>query len=116
MASRTVKAGAESRAEPRAATRAVSMLISRCLGSCRCTVGFGLCGLHRLAPVVDEAQGAAAWKAEMAEPALVEAGTRADTRVRRRWAEDLVAAVLDGQPGDEFRLGERGLVLVGGVT
>ena len=87
---------------------AVSLLISRCVGSCRCTFGSGLCGLHRLEPAVDTAQGPATWTATTAEAALVAAGTTASGPVRRRWAEDLVSTVLAGEPGDAFRLGERG--------
>lgn len=96
------------RVEATAMVGAVSLLISRCLGSCRCTVGAGLCGLHRLEPQVDVAQGPETWTAGTAEAALVAAGTTVAWSVRRRWAEDLVATVLAGEPVDAFRLGERG--------
>ena len=88
---------------------AVSLLISRCLGSCRCLVEGGWCGLHRLEPVVDTAQGPEMWTVELAAAALVAAGSSASSSVRRRWAEDLMVGVLDpADPEAAFRLGYRG--------
>ena len=107
VASRTTTAGEGQLVETDAMARAVSLLISRCVGACRC-VGSGLCGLHRLEPAADTAQGSATWTVETAAAALVEAGTAVSRPVRRRWAADLVATVLAGEAAPAFRLGARG--------
>lgn len=95
--------------EPLAAVGAVSLLVSRSLGSCRCLVEGGWCGMHRLEPAVDTGQGQATWTAELADAALVAAGSRVSTDVRRKWADDLLAGLASDEPADDgFRLGLAG--------
>ena len=109
MAGRATEVEAGGLVEPSLAVRAVSMLVSRCLGSCRCLVAGGWCGLHRLEPAVDEAQGQETWTEALAEAALVVAGSQAQADVRWTWAGDFVAMVLDADdPSAAFRLGYLG--------